>query len=248
MSVLVLSEHDVRALLDMESCIEAMEDVLAAARARRAVQAVAFRDAPAGADASDGSDARPSWRRRPAVLAEGDRRRSRELRPRARSAPGRRAAPRRRDRASWSRSSTPRRSPRSGPPPCPASRRSCSRGRARARSPILGSGVQGRSHVDAMQTVLGRPIDHDLEPQLRRTPRRSRSRRIARGRLGRGGARRRRRRLHHHRVARADRRARVARARRARQRGRRVIPTERASSTPRRSSRPRSSSTGASRR
>lgn len=30
MSLLVLSEHDVRALLDMESCIEAMEEVLAA--------------------------------------------------------------------------------------------------------------------------------------------------------------------------------------------------------------------------
>jgi ornithine cyclodeaminase len=29
MSVLVLSEHDVRTLLDMESCIAAMEDVLA---------------------------------------------------------------------------------------------------------------------------------------------------------------------------------------------------------------------------
>ena len=29
MSVLVLSEHDVRRLLDMESCIEAMEEVLA---------------------------------------------------------------------------------------------------------------------------------------------------------------------------------------------------------------------------
>ena len=29
MSVLVLSEHDVRELLDMESCIAAMEDILA---------------------------------------------------------------------------------------------------------------------------------------------------------------------------------------------------------------------------
>ena len=29
MSVLVLSEHDVRHLLDMESCVEAMEEVLA---------------------------------------------------------------------------------------------------------------------------------------------------------------------------------------------------------------------------
>ena len=29
MSVLVLSEHDVRELLDMESCVAAMEDVLA---------------------------------------------------------------------------------------------------------------------------------------------------------------------------------------------------------------------------
>ena len=29
MSVLVLSEHDVRGLLDMDSCITAMEDILA---------------------------------------------------------------------------------------------------------------------------------------------------------------------------------------------------------------------------
>ena len=36
MSVLVLTESDVREVLDMESCIAAMEDVLAVARARRA--------------------------------------------------------------------------------------------------------------------------------------------------------------------------------------------------------------------
>ena len=45
MSLLVLSEHDVRRLLDMESCVEAMEEVLSRARARRALPAPPLRRA-----------------------------------------------------------------------------------------------------------------------------------------------------------------------------------------------------------
>ena len=40
--VIVLSEHDVRELLDMESCIEAMEEVLASLARGRALQPAAF--------------------------------------------------------------------------------------------------------------------------------------------------------------------------------------------------------------
>ena len=48
MSVLVLDEHDVERLLTMDDCIEAMEEVLAGARPRRAVPAAALRRAAAG--------------------------------------------------------------------------------------------------------------------------------------------------------------------------------------------------------
>ena len=59
MSVLVLSEHDVRELLDMESCIAAMEDVLARlARGEltNPLRSLCCRRAPDG----DGLDARPT--------------------------------------------------------------------------------------------------------------------------------------------------------------------------------------------
>ena len=49
MSVLILAEHDVRALLTMDECIEAMEEVLRVARARRAAPAAALVDASRGA-------------------------------------------------------------------------------------------------------------------------------------------------------------------------------------------------------
>ena len=48
MSVLVLSEHDVRELLDMESCIEAMEGMLAALARDELHDPAALRDPTAG--------------------------------------------------------------------------------------------------------------------------------------------------------------------------------------------------------
>ena len=96
MSVLVLPEQDVRRLLPMEECIEAMTSVLALTRPRRAAPAAPFVTRPPGAGrlmglmpAHRGGDA--------GVVAEGDRDRARQLRARARRPPGRRAPPRRRD-------------------------------------------------------------------------------------------------------------------------------------------------------
>ena len=48
MSVLVLSEQDVRAVLDMESCIEAMEEALAALARDELDHAAALRLPPGG--------------------------------------------------------------------------------------------------------------------------------------------------------------------------------------------------------
>ena len=56
MSVLVLSEHDVRELLDMESCIAAMEDVLARLARDELHNPLRFVDAASGAG-RDGVDA-----------------------------------------------------------------------------------------------------------------------------------------------------------------------------------------------
>ena len=88
---------------------------------------------------------------------------------------------------------------------------------------ILGSGVQGRSHVDAMQTVLDDPIIR-IWSRERRPRRGARARdALARRRVDRGGARRRGHRLHRDVDERAPRRARVARAGHAHQR-RRGVP------------------------
>ena len=85
---------------------------------------------------------------------------------------------------------------------------------------VLGSGVQGRSHVDAMQTVLDDPIIRiwSRNPAARRGARARDA--LARGGVRRGGARRRRRRLHDDRRQRADRRAGLAGAGSSHQRGR----------------------------
>ena len=106
--------------------------------------------------------------------------------------------------------------------------------RDRAPPPVLGSGVQGRAHVDAMQTVLEDPIIRMLEPQSR-ARRGSRARNALAGRdHDRGGARRRRCRLHGNRCRRADRRAALAGSRDAHQRGRVVFRTGRHVSSARR--------------
>ena len=61
MSVLVLSEHDVRELLDMESCIAAMEDVLARLARGELTNPLRSLMLPPG-DGGDGLDAVPRRR------------------------------------------------------------------------------------------------------------------------------------------------------------------------------------------
>ena len=87
MSILVLSEHDVRELLDMESCIAAMEDVLARLTREELHNPLRSIMRPPGPAMMGlmpayrgGDDA--------VVRSQGDRGRSRELDPRARPAPG----------------------------------------------------------------------------------------------------------------------------------------------------------------
>ena len=139
-------------------------------------------------------------------------------RARARPAPGRRAPPRRRDRASCARSSTPRpiTEIRTAAVSAVATKLLARPGFRRVA--ILGAGVQARSHAEAMRDDRRRPRPADLEPHA--GARRGARARVARRRLrdDRGGARRRRRRLHVHVVARADRAPRVARSRHARER------------------------------
>ena len=185
------------------------------ARSRRADDAAAVRR-PLARRAAHGSHAgAPRWRRA-ALLAQGDRgsrRRTRagSIRTRARSCSTTAR------RASCARSSTRRRSPRSGPQPSPPSPPSCSPARLR-RVAILGAGVRrGRTRRRCARSWPTPSCGSGAA--RRRTPRRSRSE-VARRRLrhDRGGARRRRRRLHLHVVARADRAPRLARSRDARER------------------------------
>ena len=87
---------------------------------------------------------------------------------------------------------------------------------------VLGSGVQGRSHVDAMQTVLDDPIIRIWSRNPAHAEALALETHSLVAGIGRGGARRRGRRLHGDLGQRAVRRARVARAGRPHQRGRGV--------------------------
>ena len=107
---------------------------------------------------------------------------------------------------------------------------------------ILGTGIQGQSHLDAMRAVR----DFDRVVVWSRTPGPDRGRR--RGGLGRGGGADADVDRHGDLRRRADHRARVVEARRAHQRGRARAFRRPASSTRRRCAMRRSSSTGASRR
>ena len=152
-SVWVLSDEDVRAVLDMESCIEAMTDVLSSLARGELHQPLRFVVRP---PTDELLGLMPAWRggSAPGVLAQGDRRLAWELGPRARPAPGRGAPPRRRHR------------PVAGDPQRERDHRDPHGGGLRGRDPgagttgcaatvaILGSGVQGRSHVAAMRAVL----------------------------------------------------------------------------------------------
>ena len=98
MSVLVLPEHDVRRLLPMDECIEAMEGVLRSLARGELHQPLRFVTRPPDAESlmgfmpahrgGDGS----SWSLKEIVIAPGNPARGLD------AAPGRRAAPRRRDR------------------------------------------------------------------------------------------------------------------------------------------------------
>ena len=149
--------------------------------------------------------------------------------------------------------STRRRSRRSAPRPSRRWRRARSRATSADDLAILGSGVQARTHLEAIALV--RPMRSSASgaatargPRALRLPghdparRQSRSAAVPRSRA------RRRDRLHHHGLGRAGARGRMACRRRARQRRRREHRERRASSTARRSPAPRCSSTAASRR
>ena len=176
-SVLVLSEHDVRELLDMESCVAAMEDVLARLARGELTNPLRSLMLPPGPD-GDGPDA--GARRRATSRSSRSRRSSSrrgELGARARPAPGRGAPPRRRRPGSCSPSlnASPITEIRTAAvsarrDEAARAARLAHRGGARLRRPGT---LARRRDADRAR----RPDHPHLEPQLRPTRRRSRSRR-----------------------------------------------------------------------
>ena len=156
MSVLVLSEHDVRELLDMESCVAAMEDVLARLARNELHNPLRFVVRPPGPalmglmPAYRGGDT-PMFALKEIVIAPENT--SRGLDPHQ-------GAVLLHDGVTGQLTAILNASPIteirtaavSG-----AATKALARDGARTVA-ILGSGVQGRSHVDAMQTVLDDPI------------------------------------------------------------------------------------------
>ena len=144
-------------VLDMESCIDAMEEALAALARDELTMPLRFVFRPGGEQLlglmpahRGGDDA--------AVLAQGDRRsRPANARARARPAPGRRAPPRRRDGRPAGGPERVARSPRSAPPPSPRSRRSSSPGPARDASRSSAPASRGAPTREAMRTVVDDP-------------------------------------------------------------------------------------------
>ena len=156
MTVLVLSEHDVRELLDMESCIAAMENVLARLARGELTNPLRSLMAPPGPAAMGlmpsyaGGD-EPVFALKEIVVASGNP--SRGLDPHQGSVllhdgvTGRLTAV-----LNASPITEIRTAAVSG-----AATRLLARPGARTVA-VLGSGVQGRSHVHAMQTVLDDPV------------------------------------------------------------------------------------------
>jgi ornithine cyclodeaminase/alanine dehydrogenase-like protein (mu-crystallin family) len=156
MSVLVLSEHDVRTLLDMESCIAAMEDVLARLAADELYNPLRFVMRPPASALMGFMPAyrgggNPLFSLKEIVVAPGNT--DRGLDPHQ-------GAVLLHDgvtgelRAILNASAITeiRTAAVSG-----VATKQLARGDARVVA-VLGSGVQGRSHVDAMQTVLDDPV------------------------------------------------------------------------------------------
>jgi len=155
-SVLVLSEHDVRELLDMESCIAAMEDVLARLARDEITNPLRFLMLPPGPAAMGlmpahaGGEA-PVFALKEIVLAAANSERG--LDPHQ-------GAVLLHDGFTGQLTAVLNASPitevRTAAVSAVATKLLARPG-ARTVA-VLGSGVQGRSHVDAMQTVLDDPI------------------------------------------------------------------------------------------
>ena len=156
MSVLVLTDAEVRELLDMESCIEAMTGVLAALQREELSMPLRFVFRPPRDDEPDGVHAGTPCGRLAAVLAEGDRDLARELRAGLGSTPGCGDAPRRRDgRAAALLNASAVTEIRTAAVSAVATRLLARPGASVVA--VLGAGVQGRSHVEAMRAALGDP-------------------------------------------------------------------------------------------
>jgi ornithine cyclodeaminase/alanine dehydrogenase-like protein (mu-crystallin family) len=156
MSVLVLSEHDVRELLDMESCVSAMEDILsrlARGELHNPLRFIMFPPGPAGMGlmpAYRGGDG-PVFALKEIVVAPENS--TRGLDPHQ-------GAVLLHDGISGELLAIMNASPiteiRTAAVSGAATRALARKGSRTVA--VLGSGVQGRSHVDAMQTVLDDPI------------------------------------------------------------------------------------------
>ncbi len=156
MTILVLSEHDVRELLDMESCIAAMEEVLAGLARGELTNPLRSLLSPPGETAmglmpSYAGGERPVYALKEIVVAGGNP--ARGLDPHQGSVllhdgvTGQLVAV-----LNASPITEIRTAAVSG-----AATRALARPDSRTVA-VLGSGVQGRSHVDAMQTVVDDPI------------------------------------------------------------------------------------------
>ena len=156
MSVLVLSEHDVRELLDMESCIDAMGDVLARLARGELTNPLRTLLSPGDGTAmglmpSHSGGDEPVYALKEIVVVGANS--ARGLDPHQGSVllhdgtNGKLIAV-----LNASPITEIRTAAVSG-----AATRALARARSRTVA-VLGSGVQGRSHVDAMQTVLDDPI------------------------------------------------------------------------------------------
>jgi len=156
MSVLILSEHDVRELLDMESCVMAMEDILAQlarGELHNPLRFIMFPPGPAGMGlmpAYRGGEA-PSFALKEIVVAPGNS--SRGLDPHQ-------GAVLLHDGVTGELVAIMNASPITEIRTAAASgaaTKALARVGARTVA-VLGSGVQGRSHVAAMQAVIDDPI------------------------------------------------------------------------------------------
>ena len=233
MSVLVIPEHEVRRLLPMDECIEAMEDVLRSLARGELHQPLRFVTRPPGADNLMGfmpahrSGEGSTWSLKEIVIAPGNS---------ARGLDAHQGAVLLHDGETGELQAILNASPiteiRTAAVSAVATR-ALARPGARTVA-ILGAGVQGRSHADAMRAVLG---EVEIRSWSRRDGGTAETVLAGRGR-----------RVHLHERARADPQARVARTGHARERRRLEHCRARASWTPRRWSPRASSSTGASRR